>query len=91
MARSHTPRPPRYRLPTKGESRIEVEGRTVRACIEAVELRFPGFQELILDARGEIQRFVRLFVNGDQLARDALDTAVAGDDTIAIVAGMAGG
>ena len=83
--------PSRYRIPTRGEARIEVAARTVRACIEEVEVSYPGFQELIIDRKGDLQRFVRLFVNGDQLPRDALDAPVAGDDTIAIVASAAGG
>jgi molybdopterin converting factor small subunit len=83
--------PSRYRVPTKGESCIQVDGRTVRECIEAVEARYPGFQELILDGQGELRRFARLFVNGDELARDALDTPVSGDDSVAILAAVAGG
>jgi molybdopterin synthase sulfur carrier subunit len=83
--------PSRYRVPTKGESSIDVEGRTVRECIDAVEARYPGFRELIVDGKGEVQRFVRLFVNGEQLARDGLDTAVSEDARIAILVAPAGG
>ena len=83
--------PSRYRVPTQGEGCIEVEGRTVRECIEAVEARYPGFQELILDRNDEVQRFVRLFVNGEQLARNALGAAVSSDDNIAILVAPAGG
>lgn len=87
----HVEVPSRYRIPTRGEARIEVAGRTVRACIEEVEVSYPGFQELIFDKNGELQRFVRLFVNSEQLPRDDLDAPVTGDDTIAIVASAAGG
>lgn len=83
--------PSRYRLPTKGEGQIDVEGRTVRECIEAVEARYPGFQELIIDARGQVHRFVRLFLNGDELPRDALDEPVGDDDRVQILAAAAGG
>jgi molybdopterin synthase sulfur carrier subunit len=83
--------PSRYRVPTKGESRIQVDGRTVRECIEAVEVRYPGFQELIFDGKGQLRRFVRLFVNGQELAEDGLDTPVSGDDRVAILAAIAGG
>ncbi len=83
--------PSRYRVPTRGEARIEVEEDTIRKCIEALENRFPGFGELILDASGHQRRFVRLFLNGDVLERDALDRCVGSQDTITIVAGAAGG
>jgi molybdopterin converting factor small subunit len=78
-------------LPTKGQDRIEVEAGTVRECIEAVEARYPGFQELVVDPRGELRRFVRLLLNGDELPRDALDTPVGDDDRVRILAALAGG
>jgi molybdopterin converting factor small subunit len=83
--------PSRYRVPTQGEALIEVDASTVRACIEAVESRYPGFGELIIDRKGELNRFVKLFLNGDQLDRDALDTPVNGNDRVSVVASAAGG
>jgi molybdopterin synthase sulfur carrier subunit len=83
--------PPRYRGPTKGRSQIEVGGDTVRSCIEAVELQYPGFLELVFDADGELRRYVRLFVNDEALDRDAVDAAVAASDRVQILASVAGG
>jgi len=83
--------PPRYRVPTAGEATVTVEGATVRACLEAAEAKYPGFGELVLESDGELRRFVKLFVNGDQLASDALDTPIGSDDTIAVLAAAAGG
>ena len=83
--------PSRYRVPTKGEAIIEVDGHTVRACIEEVEVRYPGFRKLIIDSKGELNRFVTLFINGEGLPRDALDTRLASEDSVEIVAAAAGG
>ena len=83
--------PSRYRVPTQGEALIEVNASTVRTCIEAVEVRCPGFQELIFDRKGDLNRFVKLFLNGDQLDRDALDIPVSGSDRVSVVAAAAGG
>jgi molybdopterin converting factor small subunit len=83
--------PARYRTPTGGEATIAIEGSTVRACLEAAEAKYPGFGELVLESNGELRRFVKLFVNGDQLADDALDAPVASDDTITVLAAAAGG
>jgi hypothetical protein len=83
--------PSRYRVPTRGEARIDVRGGTVRECITEVERRFPGFQELILDTAGNQKRFVRLFLNGEALQRDCLDMDVGKKDTITIMASAAGG
>jgi molybdopterin converting factor small subunit len=83
--------PSRYRVPTQGESLIQVDASTVKTCIEAVEARYPGFQELVLDKKGQLSRFVKLFLNGDQLDREALDTPVSGSDRVSVVVSAAGG
>ncbi len=83
--------PPRYRGPTSGLGLIEVDADTVRSCIEAVELEHPGFRELVLDSEGNLRRFVRVFVNGEALDRDAVDAPVANADRIQILAAAAGG
>jgi molybdopterin converting factor small subunit len=83
--------PPRYRGPTNGVSALDVEGDTVRACIDAVEARYPGFSELIFDVDGEIRRYARLFLNGDAIAQGGADVPIANTDTVQILASAAGG
>lgn len=83
--------PSRYRVPTKGEASIQVSGATVRACVDEIEERYPGFRKLIIDSKGNLNRFVTLFVNGESLPRDALDAPLSPDDCLAIQAAMAGG
>ena len=65
--------PRRYRVPTGGQATIAVDGDTVRVCLEHAETKHPGFGELVLDDAGELRLFVKLFVNGDLLERDALE------------------
>ena len=83
--------PPPYRGPTQGAERVEVSGGTVRACIEAVEARHPGLGPMILDASGNVHRFVKLFRNGDQLHGDVLGAAVDDGDELEVIAAIAGG
>jgi len=83
--------PRRYRLPTKGEASIEVSAETVRGCIEEVEARYPGFRKLILDSRGDLNRFVSLFVNGESHPRTGIDAPLSPNDRLEIVAAAAGG
>ena len=66
--------PTAYRGPTRGEAELAVEGKTVLACLEAVEAKFPGFLSQILDGSGEVHGFVKLFVNGEQIDPSALST-----------------
>ncbi len=83
--------PPPYQGPTGGVGRIEVEGNTVRECLDAVGKQFPGLAPLVFAETRELQRFVRLFVNGEPLERDALDTPVSDGDSIELLAAIAGG
>ena len=83
--------PPPYRGPTLGKAVIEVAGASVRGCIEAVEAGHPGIAELVFDPTGAVQPFVTLFLNGEELARDAADASVGADDEVEILAAIAGG
>ncbi|MHC5052722.1 MAG: MoaD/ThiS family protein [Planctomycetota bacterium] len=83
--------PPPYQGPTQGQDTIDVSGSTVRECIEAVGQEFPGFAEQVFDAAGNVHRFVTLFINGDEIDRAAVDTAVAAGDEVEILAAIAGG
>ncbi len=83
--------PPPYRGPTLGQERIDVVGATVGECLEAVCARFAGFRELIFDPSGRVHKFVKLFLNGDEIARAALDQPVGSADEVEILAAIAGG
>lgn len=81
--------PAALRGPTRGEAVIEVAGETIGACLDAVEERFPGFREQVLAADGSPHRFVKLFVNGEQVEGTAV--AVAEADEIEVLAAIGGG
>ena len=83
--------PPRYRGVTRGAKQVAVGADSVRACLDEVESLHPGFLELVLDADGELRRFVRLFLNGDELPRTGFDAAMDSGDMLALVTGAAGG
>jgi molybdopterin converting factor small subunit len=83
--------PPPYRGPTRGEAVIDVEGTTVRECIRAVEVRYPGFEQQVFDPDSNLHRFVTLFINGDEVARDGADARVEPGDEVEILAAIAGG
>lgn len=83
--------PPPYRGPTSGQAELKVGDGTVRACLEEVERTHPGFLAQVLSGTGALHRFVRLFLNEQPLSEDELDTPVAGDDRLEIVAAIAGG
>ncbi len=83
--------PTAYRGPTSGQAEVVVDGKTVRACLEAVEAQFPYFIEQVLDAEGNVHRFVKLFVNEEQIDNKAVDMKVGPDDRVDVLAAIAGG
>ena len=89
MAKVIVPSP--YQGPTGGRGEIEVDAGSVRACIEALEARFPGFGAQVFDAQGQPHRFVKLFRNGELVEPGALDTPIMASDEIEVLAAIAGG
>jgi len=83
--------PSAYRAPTRGLAEVEAAGATVRECLGAVEAQYPGFLELVLDAKGTQHPFVKLFVNEVQLEANALETTLAPEDRVEVLAAIAGG
>lgn len=83
--------PPPYRGPTAGRASVEVSGSTVRECLLAASDAYPGLGELVLDGDGSPHRFVTLFINGDEIAREDLDAAIQADDELEVLAAIAGG
>jgi molybdopterin synthase sulfur carrier subunit len=83
--------PTAYRGPTKGEAEVEVEASTVKAALEAVEAVHPGFLTQVIDGGGAVHRFVKLFINEEQIESGGLDVELAAGDRLEVLAAIAGG
>lgn len=83
--------PPPFRGPTQGKGEIEVEGKTIRACLDAVEVEHKGFLDQVVAPDGTVQRFAKLFVNEEQVTDGDLEMELDSDDEIEILAAIAGG
>ena len=89
-ARVRIPAP--LRRLTNGERIIEVHGPNVSDAIDELEGRFPGIRAKIVDERGEVLRFVNIFVNEQDIRfLSGLRTPVAEGAEISIIPAMAGG
>jgi len=77
---------------TGGQRVVEVEGRTLAEVIDALDRRFPGIKERLIDGDGRLHRFVNVFVN-EQDARllDGLGTVLPEVAEVSIIPAMAGG
>jgi len=75
-----------------GESTVEVQAEDLRAAIDQLDARFPGFKGRLLDDGGEPRQFVNLFLNDEDVRLgQGLDSPLADADEIAIVPAVAGG
>lgn len=83
--------PTAYRGPTQGEAEVRVSAATVKAALEAVEQIHPGFLTQVIDPGGAVHRFVKLFVNEEQIDSAALDTELGENDRLEVLAAIAGG
>ncbi|HKV90412.1 MAG TPA: MoaD/ThiS family protein [Thermoplasmata archaeon] len=65
---------------------------TVRAALEELEARYPKVRWRLRDETGALRRYVRVFVNGEQIdGPTGLSTKLAPDDTIDILHSIQGG
>ena len=90
--------PVKVRVPTPlrrftgGTDEGAAAGESVRAVIEDLEKRHPGIRERLLDEKGDLRRFVNIYLNGDDIRfLNQLNSQVKDGDDISIVPAIAGG
>ena len=86
------------RIPTQlrelsgGASEVSTDGATVKAVLDQLETTHPGFAERLFDDKGELRRFVNVFVADEDIRfLSGIDTAVEAGQTVSIVPAVAGG
>lgn len=90
MATVNIPTP--LRKLTEGKEAVTIGGATVRELIANLEAQHPGIRDRLLDDKGQVRRFVNIFV-GDEDIRflKQLDTPLADGTSVSIVPAIAGG
>ena len=77
---------------TAGKDEVAAEGASIRAIIENLEKNHPGLRERLMDDKGELRRFVNIYLNGDDIRfLDQLNSKVKDGDDVSIVHAIAGG
>jgi MoaD family protein len=75
-----------------GEKQVQLEGGTVRELVGALVTRYPSLKQQLLDDGGDLNRFVNVYVNGQDVRYLAgLDTPVTDRDEVRLLPAMAGG
>ena len=71
---------------------VAVDAVDLASAIEALDARYPGFRDRLLDANGELRQFVNVYLNDEDVRLGAgLSAKVAEKDEISIVPAVAGG
>jgi molybdopterin synthase sulfur carrier subunit len=71
---------------------VAVEATDVASALAALDARYPGFRDRLLDANGELRQFVNVYLNDEDVRLgQGLSAKVADKDEIAIVPAVAGG
>lgn len=90
--------PVSVRLPTvlrphaAGQSVVEAAAGSVGEIVGELVTRFPGMKGNLLTDGGELQRFVNIYVNDEDIRYlDKADTKVAEGDEVTILPAVAGG
>lgn len=77
---------------TNNEELVEVNSATIGAAIQELQARFPGIAERLVDEKGEVRRFVNVYVNEEDIRfLENQNTPLKDGDEISIIPAIAGG
>ena len=86
----HVPTP--LRKLTGNQSEVEIEAATVAELVENLETSFAGIKDKLVDEKGEIRRYVNIYVNDEDIRfLDGAETPLNSGDDLSIVPAIAGG
>lgn len=84
--------PPTMRTATSGAKFVDAAGHTVREVVDHLVAAYPALAPQLLDASGDVNRFVNVFLNDTDVRHlGGLDTPVGERDSVVLLPAMAGG
>ncbi len=81
--------PPPLRSYTGGLARVEAEGASLAAVLDALETRYPGLRFRVVDEQEHIRPHIR-FIVGDEFAPSLTDPLKPGDE-VRVICALSGG
>jgi molybdopterin synthase sulfur carrier subunit len=77
---------------TGGKSEVEATALDVQSMIESLNTQFPGLKDRVCDDKGEIRRFVNIYLNEEDIRfLKGKATPLKDGDEVSIVPAIAGG
>jgi sulfur-carrier protein len=80
--------PALLRIFPEAEPRIMLEAATVREVLDALEARWPGMRDRLMDSTPRIRRHMNIFVEG---RRSTLETPLCAGAKVFIITAVSGG
>ena len=77
---------------TGGKNEVEIAGSTIAEIIENLGEAHPGIKERLYDEKGEVRRFINIYVNEEDIRfLTGKDTPLKDGDEVSIIPAIAGG
>lgn len=86
------------RIPTplrpmaNGQKEVQLKGGSVREILENLVHDYPGIRERLMDEKGEVRRFINIYVNEEDIRfLGGTETPLKDGDELSIIPAIAGG
>ena len=77
---------------TKGQGEVEAKAASIADMIGSLDATYPGLKDRLCDDKGELRRFVNIYVNEEDIRfLQGKDTSSKDGDEVSIVPAIAGG
>jgi molybdopterin synthase sulfur carrier subunit len=77
---------------TRGQGEVEAKASSVAEMIDNLNATHPGLKDRLCDEKGELRRFVNIYVNEEDIRfLKGKDTSLKDGDEVSIVPAIAGG
>jgi len=77
---------------TNDQELVQAAGANIGELLDDLDKTFPGIKERVCDEKGNVRRFVNIFINDEDIRfMEDKATAVKPGDEISIVPAIAGG
>ncbi|MGH7227646.1 MAG: MoaD/ThiS family protein [Nitrospiraceae bacterium] len=77
---------------TRGQGEIEAKASSIAEMIDNLNATHPGLKDRLCDEKGELRRFVNIYVNEEDIRfLKGKDTSLQDGDEVSIVPAIAGG
>ncbi|UKO97273.1 MoaD/ThiS family protein [Nostoc sp. UHCC 0870] len=77
---------------TNNQAALESSGSTIAELLDSLETSFPGIKSRLCDEKGQLRRFLNLYVNSEDIRfLEGIATPLKDGDEVSIVPAVAGG